>query len=122
MQTLVGCCDDSTYAISNLLPDRKYDVEYAGATPARLRFVLWRGADRWLRLDVPYPVEPTVTRFDSCDLADPDPGSGCKGAARSLPELEAAATSSYYDAATKKLHLKLVATGGDWESLEVSPK
>jgi G8 domain/PA14 domain len=118
-QTLMGCCEDSTDALSSVFANQNYEVAFNGGTPSRARFVLWRGRDRWVRLNVAYPVTPKVTKY-GCDLADP--AGWCEGAAGSLAELDAAPGSSYYyDAETKRLYLKLVSNRADWEELEVEP-
>jgi cell migration-inducing and hyaluronan-binding protein len=118
-QTLMGCCEDSTNADSSVFTNRRYVVAFNGGTPSRMRFVLTRGRDRWVRLSVDYPVTPKVTKY-GCDLADPD--DWCEGAAGSLAELDAAAGSSYYyDDAADKLYFKLVSTDVDYEELEVEP-
>ncbi len=55
-----------------------------------------------------------------CDLAGPN--DWCEGAADSLAELDASTYSAYYyDATAKRLYLKLVSNGYDWEELEVGP-
>ncbi|QIN79004.1 transmembrane domain-containing protein [Rubrobacter marinus] len=118
-QTLMGCCDDSTTAHSSILPNAAYDVAFNGATPKKARFVLARGSGRFVRLGLDYPVEPKVTKY-GCDVA----GTGwCGGGkAASLAELDARTVSGYYyDAAAKKLHLKIVAGGTDYEELQVAP-
>ncbi|MEJ7632415.1 MAG: G8 domain-containing protein [Rubrobacteraceae bacterium] len=119
-QTLNGCCDDSTDAYTNVLPDRKYGVAFNGGTPERAKFVLWNGAGHNLRLVVPYPVTPKVSKY-GCDLETGE--SWCKGKKNSLTELAASARSAYfYDAAADKLHLKVVDPQYDWEELEIGPK
>ena len=119
VQTLVGCCDDSTTAHSSILPNQAYEVAFNGATPKKARFVLSRGSDRFVRLGLDYPAEPRVTKY-GCDVA----GTGwCGGGkASSLAELDAKAVSSYYyDATAKKLHLKIVANNVDYEEIRVEP-
>jgi len=125
-QTLMGCCDDSTGAITNLLPNRSYAVAFNGGTPSRTSFVLWHGRDRWLRLSMPRAEGFKVTKY-GCDLAGAD---WCGNAvARSVEDLESRTRSSYYydpagddDPSTGTLHLKLVSNGADWEELRVEPR
>lgn len=115
----MGCCEDSTNADSSVLSGQNYEVVFNGGTPSRARFVLTRGRDRWVRLSVAYPVTPKVTKY-GCDLADPN--AWCEGAAGSLAELDAATRSGYYyDAGARRLYLKLVSNGTDYEELRVEP-
>ena len=125
-QTLMGCCDDSTSAITNLLPNQEYALAFNGGTPSRASFVLWHGPDRWLRLSMPRAEGFKVTKY-GCDLA----GTGWCGnaVARNIEELEASTRSGYFydtagddDPATGTLHLKLVSEGADWEALVVEPR
>ncbi|MGI8911283.1 MAG: G8 domain-containing protein [Rubrobacteraceae bacterium] len=119
-QTLMGCCDDSTHAASNLLANRTYGAAFNGGTPKKAEFVLRHGAGRWLRLSMAYPVTPKVTKY-GCDVA----GTGwCgNGKATSLADLDSRSKSSYYyDASNQRLYLKLVAGDADWEALEIAPK
>jgi cell migration-inducing and hyaluronan-binding protein len=118
-QTLMGSEEDSTVAISSVLPDQNYEIAFNGGTLSKARFVLWRGKDRWVRLSVDYPSAPKVTKY-GCDLDDPN--DWCEGKAASLSELDASTSSAYYyDAGAKKLYLKIVSDGYDWEELEVKP-
>lgn len=61
-QTLMGCCEDSTEALSSVFTDQNYEVAFNGSTPSEARFVLWRGRDHWVRLSFDYPVTPRVTK------------------------------------------------------------
>jgi hypothetical protein len=119
VQTLWGCCDDSAEAYSSVFANQGYEVAFSGSTPQRMTFVLTSGRNRWVRLDLDYPVTPKVTKY-GCDLA----GSGwCGGSnASSLAALDAMSKSGYYyDPDVKKLHLKLVSTNTDYEELQVDP-
>ena len=122
----MGCCEDSTSAVTNLLPNHSYTLAFNGGTPSRAGFVLWHGRDRWLRLSMPHAEGFKVTKY-GCDLA----GTGwCGNAmANSVEDLESRTKSSYYydpagddDPAPGTLHLKLVSTGADWEELLVEPR
>ena len=126
IQTLSGSTSSSTSAQSNVLPNREYGVEYNGGTPSALRFVLSRGAGKWAVLSVAYPVAPKVTKY-GCDLAG---ASWCRGgAATSLADLRAKDRSAFwYDAAARRLYLKVFATDPnnpsrqiDYEELRVEP-
>ncbi len=118
-QTLMGCCGDSSEALSSVFTDQNYEVAFNGSTPSKARFVLWRGRDHWVRLSFDYPVAPRVTKY-GCDLDDTN--NWCEGAPGSLDELDGATGSSYYyDAATEKLYLKIVSNSYDWEELQVEP-
>lgn len=77
VQTLMGCCDDSTTAHSSVLPNRAYDVAFNGASLKKARFVLAHGSDRFVRLGLDYPVVPRVTKYGA---TSPVPGGA--GAAR----------------------------------------
>ena len=108
-QTLNGCCEDSTDAVTSIIPNRSYDVEFNTGTPAETRYVLWRGSGKWLQLAVPMSGNFTVKRWG---WAIP--------AVQSRTALSAQTESSYYfDAATSTLHLKLVAEDTDWEEVRV---
>ena len=118
-QTLMGSEEDSSVAISSVLPDQNYETAFNSDTPSKARFVLWRGKDRWVRLSVDYPSASKVTKY-GCGLDDPN--DWCEGKAGSLSELDASTSSAYYyDAEAKKLYLKIVSEGYDWEELEVQP-
>ena len=109
-------CSDK---ISSVCPNQNYETTFKGGTPSKARFVLWRGKDRWVRLSFDYPSAPKVTKY-GCDLDDAD--DWCEGKVRSLSELDASTSSAYYyDAQSKKLYLKIVSVGYDWEELEVQP-
>jgi cell surface hyaluronidase len=119
VQTLWGCCDDSSGADSSVFPNQGYEVAFNGGTPQRMAYVLARGRDRWVRLSIDYPVAPKVTKY-GCDLADTGWCGGSK--ANSTAELNAMTRSGYYyDPDAKKLHLKLVSTSTDYEELQVDP-
>ena len=120
----MGCCEDSTSAVTNLLPNHSYTLAFNGGTPSRASFVLWHGRHRWLRLSMPHAEDFKVTKY-GCDLA----GTGWCGSAvaNSVEDLRSRTRSSYYsaddnDSATGTLHLKLVSTGADREGLLVGPR
>jgi hypothetical protein len=70
-----------------------------------------------VRLSVDYPSAPKVTKY-GCDLDDSN--DWCEGKTGSLSELDASTSSAYYyDAEAKKLYLKIVSEGYDWEKLEI---
>ncbi|CAA9500638.1 MAG: hypothetical protein AVDCRST_MAG45-1286 [uncultured Solirubrobacterales bacterium] len=125
IQTLMGSQSDSTRAHSSVLTNSRYGVEYNGATPQRARFVLSRGRDRWVQLNVSRAEGFRVTRY-GCNVGDP--AKYCYGAAASLAALASATKSSYWydnrgdaDPATGTLHLKLVSNGTDYEELKAEP-
>ena len=108
-QVLNGCCDDSTSAVTSLIPNRGYDVAFTGGTPSGTRFVLWRGSGTWLRLSLPVGAAFTVKRWGY-----PLPSRS------SLEALDMSSGSSYYyDTANGKLHLKIVAKDTDWEEVRI---
>jgi hypothetical protein len=77
------------------------------------------GANRksfWFSLSVDYTSTPKVTKY-GCDLDNPN--DWCDGKAGSLSELDTSTSSAYCDAETKKLYLKIVSTGYEWEELEI---
>ncbi len=125
-QTLMGCCEDSTDAFTNLLPDRGYRVAFNGGSPLKMRFVLRYGNARWLRLSMPYPVTPKVTKY-GCDVSSTEWCGG--GKASSLQDLGSKTVSGYYyDGANDRLYVKLYAVNRydptaviDYEALEVGP-
>jgi hypothetical protein len=70
-QTPMGCCDDSTDAVTNLLTDQNYEAAFNRGTPARFKFILYEGGEdkvSWLRMSVPYAQTPKVTKY-GCDVA-----------------------------------------------------
>lgn len=125
-QTLRGCCADSNTAWSSVFAAREYEVEFSGgsdgALPQEMEFVLARGKGQWVRLSIPYEVEPQVTRW-GCDLANNRSGQAwCRGKTASLEELNGMSKSGYYyDAREKRLYLRIFAEH-DWEELKVRPK
>jgi hypothetical protein len=117
--------DDADSATTTVVTNTAYGVTFAGGTPARTRFVLWRGAERWLRIAVPRAEGFRVMRY-GCDVGQK--GSWCFGAAASQAALDAATRSSWFyddhgdaDPATGTLHLRLVSRDADWDELEVVP-
>ena len=108
-QTLMGCCDDSTEAHTTVIPDRSYEVEFNGGTPAGSRFVLWRGRGHWVELVLETGPGAQVTRWGRA-----------LPSVTSLAALGARADSSYfYDATSGKLHIKLSGATSDWEEVRV---
>ena len=108
-QRLNGCCDDSRDAVTTVVPDRIYDVEFTGGTPAKTRFVLWNGRGNWTILKM--KVAPTfkVTRW----------GYAIPSVASASALSDKSGSSYFYDAATGILHLKIDASTSDWEELRV---
>lgn len=109
-QTLMGCCDDSKEAHTTIVPDRTYQVGFNGGTPARSRFVLWRGRGHWVELVLPMGAPPSqVTRWGQ-PLAS----------VASLSSLHARAESGYfYDAVANELHVKVSGATSDYEEIRV---
>jgi cell migration-inducing and hyaluronan-binding protein len=108
-QTLMGCCDDSTDAVTSIIPNRSYGVAFNTATPPEVRFVLWRGSGKWLQLSVPVSGNFTVKRWG---WAIPQ--------VQTLEALGKQTESSYfYNATTSKLHLRIVAEDTDWEEIRI---
>jgi cell migration-inducing and hyaluronan-binding protein len=108
-QSLMGCCDDSTDAVTSIIPNHAYAVAFNQATPSEVRFVLWRGSGKWLQLSMPMSGSFSVKRWG---YAIPSVGSG--------QALDAATESSYfYNSATSTLHLKIVAEDTDWEEIRI---
>lgn len=109
VQTLMGCCDDSTGAVSSLIPNQTYDLTFNGGTPGEVRLVLWNGRGDWVQFALPAPPTFSVNRWGY-----PVP------AKTSLDALAAADRSAYYyDSATSTLHLRLMGRDSDWEELRV---
>lgn len=109
-QTLVGCCEDSEEAHTTVLADRGYEVAFNGGTPARSRFVLWRGRGHWVELILPVGPGAQVTRWGY-----PLPSVS------SLPTLAARTNSAYfYDSAAERLHIKVSGANSDWEEIRVT--
>lgn len=124
-QRLMGCCDDSTSAETSVIPGETYEVLFNGGTPLRTSFVLKHVNGKSVVLNVPYPVEPKVTRWN-CDLSGADPnndwcGQGKKSGLRELKDY--VGSGYYYDGAAKELYLKII-TGPDYDynELKVQPK
>lgn len=126
VQTLSASTEASaTSASSTVLTGSAYSVAYAGGTPQRTKFVLYRGRDRWVRVSVPRGEDFRVLRY-GCDVGQS--GSWCYGASTSLAALASATRSSYWydnhadsDPATGTLHMKITSTGADWDELAVEP-
>jgi hypothetical protein len=59
-QNLMSSKEDSTLAISSVLPDHEYETAFNGDTTPKARFVLWRGKERWVRLRVDSPSAPKL--------------------------------------------------------------
>ena len=121
VQTLMGCCADSTSAESSILPDTTYRVGFNGGTPPKARFVLSRIQEASVTLEVPYPVEPKVTRW-GCDLSG---GGWCGEGRRGSREDLASYPNSgyYYDAGPGRLYLKIHnGEGNEYNELRVEPK
>jgi hypothetical protein len=109
-QTLMGCCDDSTSAITSILPNRSYGVAFNGGTPSGVRFVLYRGQGRWIHLSIQRGPGFVVTRW----------GQPLDGTA-SLEAMHASAESTYfYDEAASTLHLKITAPDSQYEEVRVT--
>lgn len=124
-QRLMGCCDDSTSAETSVIPGETHEVLFNGGTPLRTSFVLKYVNGKSVVLNVPYPVEPKVTRWN-CDLSGADPnndwcGQGKKSGLRELKDY--VGSGYYYDGAAKELYLKII-TGPDYDynGLKVQPK
>lgn len=108
-QTLMGCCDDSEEAHTTIVPDRTYQVGFNGGTPARSRFVFWRGRGHWVELVLPMGAPSQVTRW----------GQGLASVA-SLPALASRTESGYfYDSLANELHVKVSGAHSDWEEIRV---
>ncbi len=121
VQTLMGCCADSTSAESSVLTDRSYAVGFNGGTPTKTRFVLSRIQEASVTLEVPYPVEPKVTRW-GCDLSG---GGWCGDGRRGSREDLANYNDSgyYYDPAAQTLYLKIHnESGNEYNELRVEPR
>ena len=92
--------------VTNILPERTYDLELAGGTPRRFSVTLQEGSGRSVTVRVPYAGQPKVTRF----------GQEME-AYSSVGALSSSAASGYaYSGGT--LHLKLVAES-EFERLSV---
>jgi hypothetical protein len=121
VQTLMGCCADSTSAESSILTNRTYAVGFNGGTPPETRFVLSRIHETTVTLEVPYPEEPKVTRW-GCDLSG---GGWCGEGKRSSREALASYAGSgyYYDPAARTLYLKIHNEAGNrYNELRVEPR
>jgi cell migration-inducing and hyaluronan-binding protein len=119
VQTLTasGGGRDGDSATTTILADAGYRVAFAGGTPAKARFVLYNGRDRWVKVAVPHAPGFRVTRY-GCNVGDAR--SWCAGARSSMAALDASGRASYfYDSAAGVLWLKLVSTGTDWDELVV---
>lgn len=109
VQRLMGCCDESEDAITSLLADRNYAVDF-NTSPNQMRFVLYRGRGHWLRLSIHLNAAPKVKRW-GYNI----PSVGSSGALDQTSE-----SSYFYDAAGNELHLKIVAEDTDWEEIQVT--
>ena len=111
VQTLMGCCDGSTEAHTTVIPDRVYDIDFNGGTPARSRFVFWKGRGHWVELVLPMGAAPAqVTRWGS-----PIPSVASQSA------LDARTDSVYfYDAVADELHVRISGANNDYEEIRVA--
>jgi len=97
------------YLHMNLLENRPHSLRLPVQVPKRIAFVRNEQAGRAVRLTLPYPTSSfTVTLWGS-PVAK----------ALSLAELATGGTKYFYDAATRRLHLRLVSASGGWEEFEV---
>lgn len=110
VQSLMGCCDGSTEAHTTVIPDRAYDVGFNGGTPARSRFVFWKGRGHWVELVLPMASPPaSVNRW----------GYAVTSVATQAA-LDARTDSGYfYDSAADELHVKISGADNDYEEIRV---
>jgi hypothetical protein len=126
VQTMMGSTDaNATDASTSVLTGTAYRVAFNGGTPARSKFIIYRGRDRWVRVSVPRAEGFRVLRY-GCNVGQS--GTWCYGAAASSAALDAAVRPSYWydnggdsDPSTGTLHLKLTSANADWDELEVVP-
>lgn len=106
-QTLVGCCSGGDKAITTILPQRTYELEFSQA-PTRTELILWNSGRTDVTLKMKTPATTKVIRWD-----DPLPGSA------SLQGLANKDDSSwFYDHTTGYLHVRVV-SDDDWSEVEV---
>ncbi|MCW2928264.1 MAG: hypothetical protein JWM86_2232 [Thermoleophilia bacterium] len=115
--------DDADSANSTVLANTAYRVAFTGGTPAKTRFVLANGRDRWVRIAIPRAEGFRVTHW-GCNVAQT--GSWCFGAASSSAALGSLGRSGYWydnagdtDPNTGTLHLKVNAVDSDYDELVV---
>jgi cell migration-inducing and hyaluronan-binding protein len=93
-----------------LLENRPHSLTLPVAVPKRITFQRNEGAGKATRVSLPYPTATfTVTLWGSPVEKATD-----------LGELASGGTKYYYDAARKRLHLRLVSTDGSWQEYEVN--
>ena len=93
-----------------LLENRPHSLTLPIAVPKRITFQRSEGAGRATRVSLPYPTAAfTVTLWGSPVTK-----------ASSLSDLTAGGTKYFYDAAAKRLHLRLVSSDGSWQEYEVN--
>lgn len=93
-----------------LLENRRHSLDLPGAVPKRITFQRHEGAGKATRVSLPYPTSAfTVTLW----------GSPVAKAA-SVGELASGGTKYFYDTGAKRLYLRLVSSGGNWEEFEVN--
>ena len=111
-QTLMGCCSGSDEAYTTVLADRSYEVAFNGGTPARFRFVLYRGRGHAVELSVPVAPGFKVTRW----------GSALPSVASRSALSQSAQSAWFYDAQSGVLHVKVSGARSDWEEVRVVPQ
>lgn len=114
--TLYGSGDNSNDSFVSVLRSKQtYSVAFDGV-PSKFSLVLRDAPKDWLRFEIPFATQPTVTGYEVKAVAD-------------LNALANSTLSAYfYDAATQKLHVKLAAMspweagkGLDYIALDIQP-
>lgn len=103
-QTLMGCCEDSTFAHTNLLSGRKYEVAFNGELPEKTQYIMRPSQKGWTQLEIRVPGDFEVKNYDQ--LMKPVDSLDALGSS--------AGTAYFYDSSNDTLHLKLV-SNGYWE-------
>ncbi len=118
-----GDDDDGDSANSTVLVGDTYRVAFTGGTPAKTRFVLYNGRDKWVRVAVPHSSTFAVMRY-GCNAGQV--GKWCYSKVAGEAALAAATKTSWYyddagdaDPATGTIHIKLVSTNTDWDEMVV---
>jgi cell migration-inducing and hyaluronan-binding protein len=107
--TLTGVPSDRSTQHMVLIEDRQYSVTLPVAIPKKLTFLRWENPGKAARIWLRYPYSNFSVEFENHPVAK----------ASSLSDLSTGGSKYFYDAATQRLHLRVVSTNGAPQSYHV---